>query len=82
MSVSHLQRGNENMASVQDKVAALNIVGKFYSPLNPPLGNICFMVQGNVFLFEALKSTVKYFFVYLFRSQIDQQNSRCTNQQG
>lgn len=69
------------MASVKDKVAALNIVGKFYSPLNTPLGNICFMVQGNVFLSEALKSTVKYFFVCLFRSQIDQQNSRCTNQQ-
>ncbi|XP_016322257.1 DEP domain-containing protein 7-like [Sinocyclocheilus anshuiensis] len=33
----HLQRGNEYMASVQDKVAALNIVGKFYSPLNTPL---------------------------------------------
>ncbi|XP_052453787.1 DEP domain-containing protein 7 [Carassius gibelio] len=34
---SHLQRGNEYMASVRDKVAALNIVGKLYSPLNTPL---------------------------------------------
>ncbi|XP_059392628.1 DEP domain-containing protein 7 [Carassius carassius] len=36
-SESHLQRGNEYMASVRDKVAALNILGKFYSPLNTPL---------------------------------------------
>ncbi|KTG31708.1 hypothetical protein cypCar_00041654 [Cyprinus carpio] len=34
---SYLQRGNECVASVQDKVPALNIVGKLYTPLTQPL---------------------------------------------
>ncbi|XP_067292053.1 DEP domain-containing protein 7 [Pseudorasbora parva] len=37
MSLSQTCRGSECMASVQDKVAALNIVGKLYSPMNRPL---------------------------------------------
>lgn len=52
MSLSQIcrLRGNECMASVQDKIAALNIAGKLYSPMNRPLGNVNFMnVQASVF---------------------------------
>lgn len=51
----------DSMASVQDKVATFNIVGKLYNPMNRPLGNVNFKIvcfnfkdrrsQKNAFMF-------------------------------